>query len=432
MAFLSIPILFLVGLFFVNSPYRGAVLVMGAFLYGVLIVTVPPIPMGVLIYPADLVFSLLFAIAVLRYVLGAAEAKGMRWVPIALFALFFISLVRGISQYGLKEACNASRECFYYLSGVLYFTSFGMSSRVQRKLMTVWMATSLIIVGIAIFRWIATAAGLGIASQWEGVGVSAIRVLNAEQALFLAVAFFASVTMSMSKTGPQWQRRAFYLMGPVILLLQHRTVWAAMVAGLLWLGLKDVRFRKQAIMAFAGMVVVGILLGAFVFGHQSGVVSDSMQDSATNGGTSIWRVMGWYQLLFNNPAMNLFNGTIGEPFGTGFNRIILGGVVDVSPHNWYVQAFLQLGIIGLLLQIGLYMYGMRRMERIPVRLSRSIYPDARFWVLILLLQLVFFFAYSATYTMAILTGLAIAGIRPRPRRPAPALLSAPVPPYAPA
>jgi hypothetical protein len=395
--------------FLASRPISGIILVVAVFLYQVLIVTVPPIPLGVLIYPADIVSVLLFVVGILRCTVGKRKLKGMQWIPIALLVLFLISLTRGLGAFGLKEAGNESREWFYFLSGVLYFSTFKLNLRLLKRLITIWMVASVILVGIAVFRWLATVAGLSIVAQWQVQGASSIRVLNAEEALFLAVAFFASIFMSVSRTGPHWQRKVFYLLGPIILLLQHRTVWGVMIIGSLWLGLQDSRFRKRAIGAIAGIAIIGIVLTVFLFGHQSDIATASLQNSATDDSSFLWRVAGWYELLFNNPALNMLNGIIGQPFGTGFRRVLAGALVEVAPHNWYVQTFLQLGIIGLFLEIGMFMSGIRRLNHMPVQLQKYIYPDARFWSLILLLQLVYFFTYSASFVQSILTGIAIAG-----------------------
>jgi hypothetical protein len=194
MQLLYLPILILaaiifagVSLFFASRPLRGAVLVLAAYLYEILIVTVPPIPIGVLIYPADIVAVLLFVAAILRCAVGKTKPKGMQLIPIALFVLFSICMVRGLGVYGLKDAGNAGREFFYFLSGVFYFSTFNLSSRLLKRLVTLWMATSMVMVGIAVFRWLATVAGLGIVAQWNMGGETSIRVLNAEQALCFSV-----------------------------------------------------------------------------------------------------------------------------------------------------------------------------------------------------------------------------------------------------
>ena len=437
MTLLLIPVLILVAavllgcsLALASRPFGGVILVILTYLYGVLVVTVPAIPLGLLIYPADIVFALLFLAVVLRYAMGRFRPRGTLWLPIILFALFSFSLARGFALYGIKQAGVESRGWFYYLVGVLYFSSFGFGPRMRKRFTTVWLLASMALVGIAVFRWLATLAGLSIVAQWESLLVGGnLRVLSAGDASFLAVAFFASVFMNMLKTGQHWQRKAFYLFGPVLLVLQHRTVWLMMILGLLWLGLQDVRFRKKVIGTMAGMALVSIVLAGFVFSHQSEVLSASLENSASNDDSLLWRVGGWYQLLFDNPARNLLNDSIGQPFGTGFERFVFGARVNVAPHNFYIEAFLRLGFAGLCLLSWLYARGIRRLRSIPVHLSLFAYPGARFWALILFMQLIYFLTYAAPYEQSILTGVALAGLRLRFRRstPQPSLSSPLVP-----
>jgi hypothetical protein len=428
----TIPVVVGMSLPLTSRPLACAILIIIAYLYDAQMVMTPSIPLGLEVYPADIVFGLLLVTALLRYVLGRAKLNGIRIILICLFLLYLIGLTRGIEAYGLKEAGNESRAYFYFLSGVLYFSSFNLTAKMRSKIVSAWMAGSVALVGLAIFRWVATLGGLGIAAQWQvNLAGGNLRVLNASCANFMGMAFFASIFLNLQKMGPAWQRKAFYLLGPVILILQHRTVWGVMLGGILWLVLRNPRLRKQAIGAIIGMAIVGLALVGFVLGRQA-EIGASLQKSATNEDTFLWRLAGWYQLLFVNPARNPLNDTIGQPFGTGFARVVEGAIVNVQPHNYYVETFLRLGIIGLLLLITLYVWGMRRMKRLPFVLQRYAYPNARFWELVLFLQLIYFFTYGATYDQSILTGIAISGLGLRLRRPAPPQLDVPEAPCAPA
>jgi hypothetical protein len=223
--------------------------------------------------------------------------------------------------------------------------------------------------------------------------------------------------LNMSNIGPRWQRKAFFLLGPVLFLLQHRTVWVVMLIGMLWLGLQDPRFRKKAIGSLVGMGVVGALLMGFLFRSQVDVASASLQNSASNSDTFLWRLAGWYQLLFNNPARNPINDIFGQPFGTGYQRVIFGYMIDFTPHNYFVEAFLKFGYIGLFLFLYLFIQGIRGIKHMPVQTRKRFYPDARFWALVLLLQVVFCCTYGLPYVQTILTGVAIAGLRLKVREP---------------
>lgn len=423
MTFLFIPVLILIAvalvgcsLFLASNAIAGANLVIVTYLVGVITVNALTIPLALQIYPADLAFVLLLMAVVLRYAMGRFRPRGVLWIPVCLFLLFAFSLARGFAAYGIKLAGVESRGWFYYLAGLLYFSSFNITPRIRKSLTTTWLVASLVLSGIAVFRWLATLADLSIVAQWQPLLIGGeLRVLSANDASFLAVGFFASVFLNTLKTGPYWQRKVFYLLGPVLLLLQHRTVWVMMIIGLLWLGLQDARFRKKVIGGVAGMAVVGVVLAVFLFSHQSEVVAASLKNSASNDDTLLWRVGGWYQLLFNNPARNGLNDTIGEPFGTGFERIVAGERVDVAPHNFYVEAFLRIGFVGLCLLVWLYAKGIRRLKRMPQPFRRFIYPGTRFWALVLLMQLVFFFTYAAPFEQSILTGIALTGLRLRIR-----------------
>jgi hypothetical protein len=410
-----------------SKPLGAAFLIVVTYVLEVLLISFPPVNVGLLIYPQDIVFTLLFVAALLRYVFGMTKAHGTKRIVLLLVVLFSISLLRGFATYGLKQAGVGARTSFYFLSGVAYFSSFGFTPGMRKKLTTLWLAACAILVGIAVFRWIATLVGLSIVSQWQNPANPDIRVLNASQAMFLAIGFFASLSLDLGHLGPPWQRKLFYVLGPVLLLLQHRTVWVVLVVGLLWLGLQDARFRKKVIGAIAAMAIVGILLAALVFGNKSDILVASLEESASNDTTFLWRVVGWRQLLFNNPARNHLNDTIGQPFGTGYERVVGNDEVDFSPHNYYVEAFLRFGIIGLFLLVRLYVKSIRGLKRVPANLRRFAYPDSRFWALVLLLQLTYFLAYGVNYEQSILTGMAITGLQLKFVRPtSPEPICAPV------
>lgn len=425
---LSIPLVLLLA----ERPVAAAALVVSVFLLETLLVTPPALEAGLLIYPADVVFSVLLLASAIRSWKGEARRGGSRKLVLALAALYFLVLARGFLANGLKMTGVEARGSFYFLSGILYFSSFAWPAPTRRRVLTLWLGASLALVVIAVFRWLAVVAGLGIASQWEGAGGSAIRVLNAGQAGFLAAGFFASLFLNLARRGPRWQRKAFYLLGPVLLLLQHRTVWLQMILGILWLGLAEPRFRRKALGALLAIALLAGMLTTILFGRQSDLAFASLQNYASDSGTFLWRVAGWQKLLVNNPARNPINDAIGQPFGSGFERRMDLGTVDAHPHNYYMEAFLRLGWIGLGLLLLLYVRSIRRLQAIPRCWRPLAYPDARFWALALLLQMVYFFTYAPGYYQAILAGVAFVGLPLAAPRPASPPTTAQEPPCLPA
>ncbi len=392
-----------------GRPGAAAAMIVASFLLEALLITPPAIAMGLQIYPADVVFVLLLAAAALRYAGGRARAH----VPgslLLLGLLLLVALARGFLAYGLKPAGVEGRGSFYFLSGAVYFSSFSWTGAARRRVISLWLGACLALVALACFRWAVTVAGLPLATQWEQVSGSHVRVLNASQAAFLLAGFFASVFLNLSRQGPRWQRKAFYLLGPVLVLLQHRTVWVQMIVGALWLARSDQRFRRHAAAALAAMAVLAALLTWSLFGRQSEAAVESLRESAADNETFLWRAAGWRELLFNNPARNPINDAIGQPFGTGFERQIELGTVDVHPHSYYLEAFLRAGTSGLALLLLLYLRYFRRWRARALAWRNWAYPDARFWALVLLLQLLYFFTYAPSYDQSILAGIAFAAL----------------------
>jgi O-antigen ligase len=189
------------------------------------------------------------------------------------------------------------------------------------------------------------------------------------------------------------------------LLLQHRTVWVVTLLGLLWLFRGQTRLLRRFVIAGAALTALGGILLATAF--RDDFVMESLQDSATNPDTFIWRVGGWYQLIFLRNA-NLFHFLLGDPFGTGFSRVIGGFRVDVNPHNFYVGIYLRFGILGLLVLIWLYFSLLRQSENLKLNHKlKNTYLDPRLWRLFLLFHLMYFMTYYPGYEQCILLGMIV-------------------------
>ncbi|MDR3764688.1 MAG: O-antigen ligase family protein [Acidobacteriota bacterium] len=399
-----------------TRPALAATLLMACAVVYTALIKSPAIQLGVLVYPADVVYVLLFVAAILRYAMQMARLNRLRTLIICLLLLFLLALARGFVRFGMKPAGVECREMFYFQAGILYFSSFNLGARVREKILNVWLGTSLVLTAICILRWLAVLAGLDIAFSGAGELEPGFRVISAQDADILGVAFFASMIMNVNQTGPWWQRKLYYLFGPMVLLLQHRTVWLVMLVGFLWLGMQDKRFRRQAIWGMVTLAILAVVAVAFLFGSYSHDIASALQNSASNEDTFMWRFSGWYQLLFANPARNTLNDIIGQPYGTGFARVIRSGVVDTAPHSHYMDTFLRMGILGMLLWLGSFRAGIRRLKKLPPDVQRHIYPGARFWALVLVLQLAFAFTYSIPFHHSVLTGVALAGLGIRRRK----------------
>ena len=246
-----------------------------------------------------------------------------------------------------------------------------------------------------------------------------MRVIVCAHAFYLATAFFFSLYLYYTNSGPTWQRRLFLVLGPMLVLLQHRTVWVAFILGMLWLYARDARFRTRFAISVAASLVVGALLTLLLFGSQGDNTRRSLQYSASDTGTFAWRIEGWKALLAEKaPPETLL---IGQPFGAGFDRYVGGGTLSASAHNFYIETLIQFGIPGVLLLFGLYIWSIGRLRREP---RIPLYPDFRLWQAFLVMHLSYSVTYSVNYDQAILLAVVVSVLSDSPSTVSPATIRA--------
>lgn len=391
---------------FVKSPNSGAGLVLVTFAMETIFVVFPPLPLGLNVFPPDIVFVLLFSAAILRYLLGEVRLTRRRAVVIVMALLFMVALARGVSAFGLKEAGVQSRKLFYFYAGVLYFSSFNFTRQQQRKIIETWFHVAWLVVAIVIFRWFATGMGLEIAASWEDPsGASIMRVVNAGNAMFLCVALFFAISLISIRRSTLGQRALACVLPPMLILLQHRTVWVVLLFGLMWLFSRQTRVLRKVLVAVLVALVIVVPLIFFVF--DSSYVMGVLVKSATDPSTLIWRVSGWRQLLADRKASPI-DYVIGQPAGTDESRVINNTLVDANPHNFYVQTFLCQGVLGLVLLLWLYISQIRQFRKArSTATSRRAYLPLRTWALFLYAQMLFFMTYPPNYDQVLIVGIAV-------------------------
>ncbi len=394
------------------TPVLAAALVLLALVGMAVVLRSPAMDLGIWIYPHDVLFVMLGIAGLLRSIFSLRHIDRTRIMVALLLVLLTLSFVRGAEANGLKPAGVEVRQDFYFLAGLLYFSSFAYTARRQRKIVWLWLVAAIILVCLAVFRWIATFAGWNIAGMWaEQAGVNPFRVLTAAETFVVAIALFLSMCLRTAVRTQGWQRTVFYVFIPAVLLLQHRSVWTAVLVGGVWLLFQDVRTRRRWILLLAGTGLFTLFFILLVFGSHAMETRQALETSARDSGTFEWRIEGWRQLLAQD--IGPLGYAVGLPYGSGFVRWVENETVDVAPHNYFVQVVLRLGAIGLGLLLSLYLvcwHGLQKFGRLAHCRDG---PDARFWRLVLILQLVFFVPYSPGYDQGMLLGIALSLIRCR-------------------
>ncbi|AWI31827.1 hypothetical protein DDW44_25830 [Streptomyces tirandamycinicus] len=391
---------------------------------------------GVRVYPADLLGVCALLVAVVRLPRRGLAARAGLGALLALLALTAWSTLRGVADFGLQAAGNDSRVAFWqFLAIVLYLATAPLSASLNRFVPRAWLATAAAYALLSVAGWAdrglhAVNAHLAV----DGVTVDA-RPVPAAAALVLAQ---AAVLLSAHPparrdtaadhavpAGGQGRGRhlvAVLFLLLLVVLLQHRTVWVATATmALAWWALRPARGGQRLVSACAGVFALGVvalLYTAGAFGAIGGFLADSVRETQGTHSTFVWRLLGWQELL--DAPRTVAQWLVGAPFGSGYERIIAGGLVTVSPHDYYLHIMLRLGLVGLLALLVVYVQTFRRLGRQgPATLALRV---------VMIGQLVLFVSYSAIPEQAVLLGLCLWQARAAGRSKAPAPAPGPVAP----
>ena len=290
----------------------------------------------------DLVCGLV-AVAAIARVLRAPSIRGAPAALLALGAVVVLSLVRGAAVYGLQAAVNDGRTFVYVVFGALYFALAEPTAELRERVGRVWFATAVALLGVVAVRWLALVAGLPL----EGVLVrpaeaGAIRVIDNQDTLILAVALLGSVPLWSRGALTPFERRAVVALVPVVILLNHRTIWIATVVGVVVLANRNPQLGRTLVTAI-GIVA---LLGGVAIAALQNVEESPLPQAPTSLRTFLWRYEGWRALVVDGDH-DPVSIVLGQPFGGGYAREVFGYRVDVAPHNFYLQTYLRSGLLGL-------------------------------------------------------------------------------------
>jgi O-antigen ligase len=274
--------------------------------------------------------------------------------------------------------------------------------------MRLWLGACVVLLIFAATRWIGIAS---VPVSWDAPGGGFARVLNSSQALFLAQVLLLGLLLGPELPMPLAWRGAAFVLLPSLLMLQQRSVWVVLLVCAVLSGVVLGNRRRVATLAAitvcaAFVTVIGIAL------LDSGDVVASLGSSVdeafrSDNSTLIWRVEGWQALLSESYLQSPFDYLMGQPFGAGYIRYVRGVLVDVSPHNFYIQTLARFGVLGLGLLVWLYANTIHQLLSAPVVRRRE---TLRVIALLMMSQLVFFVPYAPDYLQGIILGWGVASV----------------------
>lgn len=398
-----------------RSSSSGATLLVAALVLNA--ITVEPIEIqlaGFHIYVDDLVGLALASIALLRLWTNSGAIRRVN-VWFGFLTALLLAFVLGAVWNGVKAAGVEFRQFFYFVAAIVYTASFPLTSHTIKGLARVWLAGSVALVALALFRWAAVLLQLGIAGTWASVGAGQpMRVLNAAHALFLAqgmlILIYYSRRTGAAGSGLNPLRLLLCVLAGSVIVLQHRSVWVALLVSAGALCYREGMFRRFLAAATAVTILAGITILANPEGFAienavaSSLVASAQEPFDLDRSSFGWRLLMWreYVLEFLNlsPARKLTGVGFGNP-----GAYFVGAVESAaSAHNLYIFTLNRAGILGLA-TLAMCFVTLRRRVRIPRQIrDLAAWTPSSLLFAILAGQLAYFTVYGPSPDQGLLVG----------------------------
>jgi O-Antigen ligase len=383
-----------------------AALLMGSTLMDAFFANAVPsltLPGDIRVGSTDVIATLVLCAAFARLLRVRRLSTYQRWL--VLFVLLLVlSLVRGVIAFGIQTSVSDFRLMEFWIAAAVYFATVPPSHLVYDRIAKLWVWMTVPLMAIVLARWMAVFAGIDVGVPRERFGSdAAIRVLDGPYTFFLAQGFILTLPFWRQDQRARSIRIVSVMLLLFVVLLDRRTAWVALLAGIITLMLHDRRLGRRAM--WAVVTILGIFVGAYSV-LRTAITSGEPIARATFSTASVtWRIEGWAVLL-SQWASSPANWFTGEPFGASFLRRIEGSDVVAGPHNFYIEILLRTGVFGLLallaLTVGLLVatWG-RSTEDAGVFGSGGVLPA------LLMMQLIWFVTWVPGIEQGIVTGIAI-------------------------
>lgn len=391
----------------------------------------PYLQLGLQIYPNDVIslFVLLSALAGCFH-RPVPIAHGAFVIWLALGGTIILSFVLGLTEYG-RYAGTEVRPFFYIWVAGLYCSMADFDEADLRRIGRWCLWTAYAIIGIALYLWAAVEAGWIARTELFGdEGNAVFRPVGSHGVFFVAMVAMVQTMAWLRGTGTARSGWHAVVLLTFVLILQHRSVWIATLAGLALVMVFERRHlprRFPLLLVFVLAVTLGVSIAAW-YGHLDDLgrrLTQSTISMADSGGTFAARIDGWVRLFESWVEGSAQVLMFGFPFGKGYTRYYNGQLIEFAPHNFYLDLLLRVGVVGLVLFLIAtvmaiaYTWRARTDSEVDYLIKRGLAVG-------LVASLFYYVAYHSYYVLGAATGIALALMMRRPK-PGPVATTVPTP-----
>ena len=373
------------------------------------------ITLGVTLFYTDFALMFAFAIAMSRLLL-ARDRPPVHRAWLIYCAVFAVSLATGLATYGSTAGVQA-RPYFYFVAAGLCGLSFHIDEKRVRLLLNALVGVAVLLMVITVYRWVVYYTPIKELLPAEGAynNDGPIRVIRSMEALVLAQVLVASLFFARGSGGLVMARAISPLLLAAVVILQHRSVWVAGLAGVL-ASLFVSRLHKGSVVGQSILLVAMVAtttLPMFLTDKLAGVsgqITSSVSAAVEERGSAGERLNSWKEIVNNWAVAGPRSIAIGQSFGTDPSRFVrdeAGALrkLEYTAHNMYVQTLFNTGLVGLgafLLAAGYVVRGLYR-----VCASGQGGAPAQALLVVVLMQLVYYVPYGTDYLQSLIFGVAL-------------------------
>jgi len=205
------------------------------------------LPGGTRLYLTDIVSVAIMAAALARVLRLKRFDSFHSWLLLLGVALG-VSLLRGVAAYGMHSAVNDFRQYLFFFGVALYFSTFAPSPGLSARIGRIWLVMTVPMMLLVSLRWLQNFAGLHLgvpAAKWGAD--AAIRVIDGPYVFLLAQAFVLTIPAWLRGHPTRWHRILSVVLLLMVIVLDRRTAWLALLVGIAVVMLRDRHLGRRAL-----------------------------------------------------------------------------------------------------------------------------------------------------------------------------------------
>jgi len=306
---------------------------------------------GVTIYPTDLACAALVGAAIVVSLRTRSLPQKLCWPVLILLGLAVLNFARGVVIFGIKAPGNGARDLVNLALPAVAVSVMCSDKRVNVDRLTTCLSfASLALAALAAARWTGIMA---LPAEMSEDFREVPRALSSDAAIVIGQTLIAVL-------GLQWTRGirmkgvifAVVLAG-LVFALQHRSVWLATIAGIVWLAVRSPRLEKtewlklSSIALLAGFIVTFLpLVSPRVFDGAARVVHANVEEIGQEDSTWSWRVQGYSEAIERVLSESPVAAVLGPPSGRDLSD--RASFASIHIHDRYVSMLAYYGVTGLI------------------------------------------------------------------------------------